>query len=140
METKGFCKEILSGKCKTELRQFLQAMQARREPKKLEELFVLDEYNHLSYETARTIAVMTGMTEYLKNMEENKAEEGDGYTMCTAIREIRKESREEGRELAMLEVLRNSMQSLQVSPQRAMEILGVPVEEREKYRKKLETM
>ena len=73
-----------------------------------------------------------------------KAEEGDGYTMCTAIREIRKESREEGREegreLAMLEVLRNSMQSLQVSPQRAMEILGVPVEKREKYRKKLETM
>ena len=129
--------ENLSAKCKTELRQFLQAMQARREPKKLEELFVLDEYNHLSYETARTIAVMTGMAEYLKNMEENKTEEGDGYTMCTAIREIRKESREEGRELTMLEVLRNSMQSLQVSSQRAMEILGVPMEEREKYRKKL---
>ena len=59
------------------------------------------------------------------------------YLLRREEERVRAESREEGRELTMLEVLRNSMQSLQVSSQRAMEILGVPMEEREKYRKKL---
>lgn len=61
-------------------------------------MFQREEFNGLRYETVRAIAVMAGMPEYLENMEDYKVPGEERYRMCTAIREIRNESREEGRE------------------------------------------
>ena len=52
--------------------------------------------------------------------------------------EGRKEGREEGTETANLNSIKNLMQTLDISAEKAMDLVKIPAEEREKYREKLQ--
>ena len=51
--------------------------------------------------------------------------------------EGRKEGREEGMEIANLKSIKNLMETLEISAEKAMDLVKIPTEEREKYLAKL---
>lgn len=70
---------------------------------------------------------MAATTRYLK-------ENGNGgIAMCKIVEEIVNEHKAEAQFMTMLESIRNVMDALNMTPERAMDILKVPQEEREKY-------
>ena len=85
----------------TELRELLRAMNYRKDKKKFLSLEKDERYAHLSKETWEAIATMTGHSFFEENKEaykkqnENQREE---YDMCQALREIREDFFNEGRE------------------------------------------
>ena len=82
--------------CRTELRQFLEVMGARRNREKLRQLLQDKAYENLSQETARIIALVANVSEFLENEEKYKNHEKEGYNMCQVMEELRAEFREEG--------------------------------------------
>ena len=57
--------------------------------------------------------------------------------MCTAIDEMRKESRNEGKDEGILSSLKNLMANMNLTLQQAMDALGIPAADRPKYMSKL---
>ena len=89
----------------TELRELLRAMNYRKDKKKFLSLEKDERYAHLSKETWEAIATMTGHSFFEENKETYKKQndnQREEYDMCQALREIREdffnEGREEGRE------------------------------------------
>ena len=88
----------------TELRELLRAMNYRKDKRKFLSLEKDERYAHLSQETWEAIATMTGRSFFEENRETYKSQNGDQeeYNMCQALREIREdffnEGKEEGRE------------------------------------------
>ncbi len=71
---------------RTDLRLLLEALTVRGDRAAMEELFRREEFACVSYETARTIAIMTDSTEILERLDK---EEG-GVNMCKAVDDMRK--------------------------------------------------
>ncbi|MDO5020450.1 MAG: hypothetical protein Q4E29_08315 [Lachnospiraceae bacterium] len=89
----------------TELRELLRAMNYRKDKRKFLSLEKDERYAHLSKETWEAIAIMTGRSFFEENMETYKSQnenQREEYDMCQALREIREdffnEGKEEGRE------------------------------------------
>ncbi|MBP3474722.1 MAG: Rpn family recombination-promoting nuclease/putative transposase [Lachnospiraceae bacterium] len=74
----------------TDLREFFQAMQCRRDKKQLKELCQTERFRKLSRETERVIAVHLGNDRLFEQVEE-------GMPMCKALDDWMKEEREIGR-------------------------------------------
>ena len=88
----------------TELRELLRAINYRKDKRKFLSLEKDERYAHLSKETWEAIATMTGRSFFEEIRETYKSQNGDQeeYNMCQALREIREdffnEGKEEGRE------------------------------------------
>ena len=120
-------------------------MGARRDKKRLYGLLASDEYGNLDQATARIIAVMANVPEFLEREEEYKNAEG-GSNMCQAMDELRAdfkeegreegraEGRAEGREQALMTAVRNLMTSMKLSMEQAMNALMIPEESRGKIK------
>lgn len=95
---------VAPGYYRTDLKEFFQAMQCRRDKAKLRELFLTDAFRHLSPETERVIAEHLHVARLIHRMEK------EGLPMCKAFDDLmdeklqegkaagRKEGRKEGRE------------------------------------------
>ncbi len=110
-------------------------------------------YENLSHETARIIAVVANMPEFLENEERYKKQEREGYNMCQAMDELRAEFRREGRaegraegikegikegsEQTIIVVLRNLMKTTNFSLEQAMNALLIPEADRGRLKKLL---
>ncbi len=57
--------------------------------------------------------------------------------MCTVLDEVEERGKEIGKEIGMLRALRGLMGTMKCSGEKAMELLGIPEEEKKKYREKL---
>ena len=135
--------------CRTELKQFLEVMGARRNQEKMERLLQDKAYENLSYETAHIIAVMANVPQFLENEEKYKNQEREGYNMCQAMEELkvkyenngrtegRAEGRAEGEERAKLMDLRNLMETMKLSLEQAMNALKIPEESRPRLKQLL---
>ena len=119
--------------CRTELRQFLDVMGARRDRKRLKRLLQDRTYENLNYETARMIAVVTNMPDFLENEEKYKNQEGDGYNMCKAMEELKEEYKNDG----MAEALRNLMETMHWTLEQAMNALKIPEDNRPRLKQLL---
>ena len=75
----------------TDLRQFFQAMQCRRDRKKLKELFLKPEFRNLNMETQKVIAVHLNQKKLIKKVVEEDVD------MCKALNDWAKEERSIGR-------------------------------------------
>lgn len=75
----------------TELRQFIEAMQARYDKKKLSNLFEREEFQNLSTLTQRALAVHLGNSTLCRKVIE------EGENMCKALRDLEKDWKMEGR-------------------------------------------
>ena len=139
--------------CRTELRQFLEVMGARRNREKLKELLLDKAYENLSHETARIIAVVANVPDFLDNEEKYKNQEREGYNMCQAMEELKEEfkregmatgraegrveGRAEGREETSLKYLQNLMKTMHFSLEQAMNAVMVPEEDRPRLKQLL---
>jgi len=131
----------LAENCRTQLRQLLNVMSARRDKKRLRALFQEKDYANLNQETARIIAVMADVPEFLEREDEYQNAEG-GYNMCQAMDELRAEFKEEGRaegraegrEQTLITAVRNLMTSMKLSMEQAMNALMIPEESRGRIR------
>lgn len=85
----------------TELRELLQAMQYRKDKKKLKRLFEENEaYRHLSEETVEAIAVVMDAPELWRKRDMYRSVKDDekaGYNMCQGLREWIEDERNAGR-------------------------------------------
>lgn len=124
-------------RCRTQLRQFLQVMGARRDRKRLKELLCGKDYVNLSLETARIIAVMANLPRFLEHEEEYENEKG-GYNVCQAMEELKEELREEGlaegRAETLLISVRNLMDTMKWPLEQTMNALKIPEGSRDKIR------
>jgi len=136
---------------RTELGQLLQAIACAGDKAKLQALFQKEEYSHLERETAEAIAIMTDVDIVLNKLDE--CEENGGYDMCKGMEDWAKEEQEkgaargkiegriegkiEGKIESKLESIQNLMQNMKITAEEAMNLLGVPVEERAEYLAKL---
>lgn len=75
----------------TELKEFFQAMQCRKDKKKLRELLKTESFQKLNDETARAIAV------HLDRKRLTRKVEKEGLGMCPALKEWAEDERREGR-------------------------------------------
>ena len=85
----------------TELRELLRAMNYRKDKRKFLSLEKDERYAHLSKETWEAIATMTGHSFFEENMETYKSQnenQREEYDMCQALREIREDFFNEGKE------------------------------------------
>ena len=89
--------EKVADNCRTQVKQFLDVMRARKNRKHLKELLQNKAYENLSYETARIIAVMANLPNFLECEEAYKNQESEGYNVCQAMEEIKEEYKAEGR-------------------------------------------
>ena len=127
--------------CRTELKQFLEVMSARRDREKLSKLLQNKAYESLSLETSRIIAVMANVPEFLENEEKYKNQEREGYNMCQAMDELREEFRAEGRAEGRAETslacIQNLMETMQLSLEQAMNALRIPEDSRPRLKQLL---
>lgn len=138
----------------TDLREFFQAMQCRKEKKKLKELFQTEGFKNLSRETELVITAHLGEKKLFQQVEE-------GMSMCKALDDWMKEEREIGRRegqkqgqrqgqkqgqkqgrregirIGKLSSIKNLMETLHLSAEQAMDALKIPNEEKQKYYSKL---
>ena len=77
---------------KTELREFFQAMQCRYDKEKLLKLFEEERFENITANTQRIIAIHLDMDKLIKKVVEEEE------NMCKALRDLMKDTREEGRE------------------------------------------
>ena len=85
----------------TELRELFRAMNYRKDKRKFLSLEKDERYAHLSKETWEAIATMTGHSFFEENMETYKSQnenQREEYDMCQALREIREDFFNEGKE------------------------------------------
>ncbi|MCM1044124.1 MAG: Rpn family recombination-promoting nuclease/putative transposase [Candidatus Gastranaerophilales bacterium] len=78
----------------TELKQLLMVLPLREDKNALSALWNREEFSHLERDTVETMAVMTDNTEMLDRLAEYKEEEG--YSMCKAMEELKRDWKEEG--------------------------------------------
>ena len=55
--------------------------------------------------------------------------------MCQALEKIRNDGRAEGMDMALCNSIKSVMESLKCTMEKAMDILNIPVESRDKYKK-----
>lgn len=60
-------------------------------------------------------------------------QEGGGLNMCEAFENVYQKGQVEGRENGLLQAITNLMQNMKLSAEQAIEALGIPTEEREKF-------
>ena len=89
---------------KTELRQFIEAMQARYDKKKLYQLLQREDFQNLKSVTQRAIAVHLNNKEIIQKVVEEKEE------MCKAIRDLKRDWKMEGRQEGRQEGLQEGLQ------------------------------
>ncbi len=80
----------------TELRQFIEAMQARYDKKKLSSLFKREEFQNLSTLTQKALAV------HLDNNQISRKVIEEGENMCKALRDLEKDWKREGEQKRLL--------------------------------------
>ena len=94
----------------TEMRQFIEAMQARYDKKKLYQLLQREDFQNLKSTTQRAIAVHLNNKDIIQKVVEEKEE------MCKAIRDLKRdwkmEGRQEGRQEGRLEGEQRQLLSL----------------------------
>lgn len=125
---------------RTELRQFFRAMQSRYDKHKLAELFEQEEFQNISTQTQKIIAVHLNVRELRKKVIE------EGENMCKAYRDLVKDWKQEGRLEGRLEGkseerirnLRHLMDNLQLTAKQAMDALQIEDSERENCYRMLE--
>lgn len=87
-------------------------------------------------ESAKAILGIMGVRIDIDKIREIKEKE-EVYNVCKAfddhLERGRREGRREGKREGMQEALKNLMENLQVSLEQAMELLGIPLEDRDKY-------
>ena len=129
----------LAGRCKTQLKQFLQVLNARGNKEKMKRLLKDKSLYHLDAATSKAIAVLADVPNFLKDQEkyrnEAEDEEGSGFNMCIAIREMMEEAREEGLNRGisrnMVSNIENLINNLKLDLTAACSALGTTVEEYE---------
>ncbi len=81
----------------TELKLLLEVLCLRQNKEEMDKLWIREEFSHVRWETAETIAVMTDSTELLEKLEQQiKDHEGGEYNMCLAMEELRRDWRAQG--------------------------------------------
>ena len=73
----------------------------------------------------------------LQERDERMREEGRKEGREEGIKEGREEGRKEGTEIATLNSIKNLMETMAISAEKAMDLVKIPAEEREKYLAKL---
>lgn len=110
----------------TELRQFIEAMQARYDKKKLSSLFEREEFQNLSTLTQKALAVHLDNNHICRKVIE------EGENMCKALRDLEKDWKREGEQKQLLYLL--------CKKARKGKSLNVMAEELEMKQEELETM
>ena len=127
---------------KTENRILFEALSCAGDEERMEEMLRSHSewYERLDRESAKAILGIMGVRIDIGKIREIKEKE-EVYNVCKAFddhlergrREGRREGRQEGKREGMQEALKNLMENLQVSLEQAMELLGIPLEDRDKY-------
>ena len=127
---------------KTENRILFEALSCAGDEERMEEMLRSHSewYERLDRESAKAILGIMGVRIDIDKIREIKEKE-EVYNVCKAFddhlergrREGRREGRQEGKREGMQEALKNLMENLQVSLEQAMELLGIPAEDKEKY-------
>lgn len=123
---------------KTDLRQFFQAMQCRKDKRKLSELFKQEEFQSLGRDVQQMIAVHLNIRELKQKVVEEEEE------MCQAYEELKEDWLEEGRQAGKLEgkleaqceMIQQTIQAFDITAEQAMGVLKVSDEVKEFYYKK----
>ncbi len=96
-----------------------------------------DRYSGLDEETAKAIFGIAGIKVNLEAIKEITEEGREVYNMCKAFDDHmergRREGRIEGKIEGRMEDIKNLMGNLSISLEQAMELLGISLEEKEKY-------
>ena len=131
---------------KTENRILFEALSCAGDEERMEEMLRShpEWYERLDRESAKAILGIMGVRIDIDKIREMKEKE-EVYNVCKAFddhlergrregrREGRQEGKQEGKREGMQEALKNLMENLQVSLEQAMELLGIPLEDRDKY-------
>ena len=123
---------------RTENRMLFEALSCAGDESLMEEMLRShpEWYERLDRESAKAILGIMGVRIDLDKIREMKEKE-EVYNVCKAfddhLERGRREGRREGRQEGMQEALKNLMENLQVSLEQAMELLGIPLEDRDKY-------
>ena len=123
---------------KTENRILFEALSCAGDEGLMEEMLRShpEWYERLDRESAKAILGIMGVRIDIDKIREIKEKE-EVYNVCKAfddhLERGRREGRREGKREGMQEALKNLMENLQVSLEQAMELLGIPLEDRDKY-------
>lgn len=91
---------VVSGEYKTDLKEFFQAMQCRKDRAKLRELFHAESFQNLGLETEHTIARHLHIKSLVHKMEKEE------LPMCRAFDDLMKEERQEGKREEKIRIVR----------------------------------
>ncbi len=92
-----------------------------------------DRYSGLDEETAKAIFGIAGIKVDLRTIKEVTEEGREVYNMCKAFDDHMERGRREGRIEGRMEDIKNLMGNLSISLEQAMELLGISLEEKERY-------
>ena len=128
---------------RTENRALFEALSCANDKKRMAEVLTKHQsvYSQLDEESIKAILGIMGERIELARIKET-TEKGEVYNMCKAFEDYKEEGREEGRaegrregEIEALQrSLENMMKNLNISLERAMKLLEIPVEYQEKLR------
>ena len=114
----------------TDLREVMLFIKYQKDKKKLREIAETNpRFKHIKRGARKMIEVCT---KWKFRVEKDEQEETD---MCKALLDIKEEGREEGRDANLVENLKSIMESFNVTVERALEVLKVPVDKYDYYRK-----
>ena len=131
----------------TDLRYVFGFLQNEQDGKKLKEYIEENRHalEHIAEDAYDLMSVMSHSQELVMMKKDNRNKEGD-YDMCKGLQEWMQDERRQGeeagkeigKEIGKQEGLRDSLQNLmknmKLSLEQAMNALGIPETEREKYR------
>jgi len=120
----------------TDIKQVFDFIRQEKDTNKLKELVETDpKYKTMPRDAFEVIAAFTKSESllYLENQEE-----GGMVDMCQGLLGLKEEGRQEGRMEEKLSNLRAVMTNLKLNAEKAMDVLNVPQEEREKYLERIE--
>ena len=119
---------------KTENRILFEALSCAGDEERMEEMLRNhpEWYESLDRESAKAILGIMGVRIDIDKIREIKEKE-EAYNVCKAFDDHLERGRREGRREGRQEALKNLMENLQVSLEQAMELLGIPAEDKEKY-------
>ena len=81
---------------RTDLRQLIEVLSARKDKKRLSDLWNREDFTRMDRDTAKIMAIMTESAEVLDKLDKYENEEG-GVNMCEAMNDLKKDWKEEGR-------------------------------------------
>ena len=126
---------VNSDNYKTDLKEFFEAMQCRRDRNALRNLFGEERFSSLASETERVIALHLNIKKLVHKMEKEE------LPMCKAFNDLMKEQRRDGRKEGKRETLvrdvESVMESFKVDLQSACKGLKITVSEYERYKKQM---